>query len=247
MKQGESIQEKMDYPKHMYPHKNYHLIPRGKHLKNMMILRAMYNGGIEQMPDKGNVDLDMMKTYMRDSQFSSGISCNLLSVFKKDDSKFWVTNQDLTSTSWSLNSKISVITDNDFAIYDNPGYFGFKIMDVEKLSTTVNINDSKGKIIRTDVVFCKVVHCPNIVNFWHFNIFLYGIDSSNGEKNIYRLDERLNGNKIKKVAKSLMEDFYSILINGNNLKAYHLPPFYYRKGEKWNKYCKRHFKVKFKL
>lgn len=236
MKKRKNKKQYREYPKYMNPRKDYHKIFRSKHLDDMMILRFMYKDqAISRMPSEDSFTLALMQDYMKEGHFVNGISCNLLSVFKKRDAIFWVKNQQLTNQDWNLKSPTKHISKKDYDIYLDPGYFGFCIKEVEQLSTTIDIYDDKGCKIRNDDVVCKVEHCPNIVNFWHFNIFLYGIDKSDNSIRIYRLDNEVSVNKVKKTAKTLMGDFFEILLTHSKLSEKPLPYQLYRKGKKWNR------------
>lgn len=225
-----------EYPKLMYPRKDYHEIPRCNHLDDMMVLRFMYKDEtITSMPSEDSFNQALMQDYMKEGHFKNGISCNLLSFFKKRDAIFWVKNQQLTDQDWNFKSPTKHISKKDYDIYTNPGYFGFRIKDVEELSTTIDIYDKNGCKKRVDDVVCRVEHCPNIVNFWHFNIYLYGIDKSEANPREYKLDKELNDKKFKKTAKTLMGDFYDILLTHSMLSEKHLPYHFYRKGKKWNR------------
>lgn len=236
MKKRKNKKHYREYPNYMYPRKDYHKIPMCNHLDDMMVLRFMYKDrAVTKMPPEDSFNLTLMQDYMKEGLFMNGISCNLLSLFKKRDAIFWVKNQDLTNKDWNFKSPANHISKTDYDIYTDPGYFGFRIKDVEKLSTTIDIYDKNGCKKRVDDVVCRVEHCPNIVNFWHFNIFLYGIEKIDNTNRIYRLDKEVNEKKVRKIAKTLMSDFFEILLTHSKLSEKRLPYQLYRKGKKWNR------------
>ena len=200
------------YPRYMYPKGTWHRIPRYSKMGRMMVLRFMY---MDQMPPGDIISYDVMKKNMRDSQFYEGLSVNLLSGFKKSDSIWWVDDKSLTDY-WDFQSKAPKVPSDKLLIIQNPGYFGFIISDLEKIESTFQIFNDKGKPQRTDKVRCKVEHCPTRVNYWHYNIFLYGEKTVNNETVEYLLSNELKPGKVASVATMLMKNFYdcmSIVIN----------------------------------
>lgn len=219
------------YPKYMYPKGTWHHIPQCAKVGRMMVLRFIYKS---KMPSGGFISFDMMKSFMRDSQFYEGLSVNLLSRFKKRDAIFWVDDKHLTSY-WDNKSTAPKVPLTKLLEIHNPGYFGFLISDIEKIESTFQIYKQNGKVERTDIVRCKAVHCPTKVNFWHYNIFLYGEKLVNNQPVEYLLSEELTKNKVASVASILMEDFYECLKLGSQLHSKSLPKKLYKKGLLWEK------------
>lgn len=221
------------YPKHMYPKGTWHRIPQCAKVSRMMVLRFIYQS---KMPNGGFISLDMMKSFMRDSQFYEGLSVNLLSRFKKRDTIWWVDDKQLT-TYWDYQSTAPRVPLTKLKAIYNPGYFGFFISDIEKIESTFQIYKQNGKIERTDIVRCKAVHCPTKVNFWHYNIILYGEKVVNNQPVEYLLSDELSKSKVASVASLLMEDFYDCLKLGSQLHGKPLPKKLYKKGKRWEKVC----------
>lgn len=220
------------YPHYMYPKPNWHKIPPYNRLKNLMILRLMVN---QKMPDNGNIDYDTMTANMRASHFFNGISVNLLYKFKKRDAVWWIEDKDLTKY-WDYDSKTPQIQSHSLVYTNHPGYFGFRIREVESLRSTCEIYDNKNKLQRVDDIICKVEHWPTRVNFWHFNIFLYGVEKNadGSTKRIYCLSDELKEKKVAKVASNMMDDFYNILVTGKQIRAKGMKSMLYRRGKVWN-------------
>lgn len=189
----------------MYPRLDFHKIPRVKQLSNMLILRYMFK---EDMPLDCIISLDDMKRTMKSGNFYEGMSVNLLSIFRVKDAPFFVYDKDFTRD-WNFQQKVSMIPHSLVSYNPNQGFYGFKIKEVEKIKTTFQIYDNKGHFKRTDNLFCQVEHCPNKVNFWHFNIFLYGEETlEDGSKRRYRLQDELKQSKVENVASTIMDDFF---------------------------------------
>lgn len=225
------------YPRYMFPRKDYHRIPHIETLKSYSILRYMIG---ESMPPDTLIDFDTMKRTMKDAHFYNGMSVNLLSKFKKEDAVYFIADKDLTDY-WNYRSKSPKVLKKFISFKEDQGYYGFRIGDVESIESTFDVYNKKGDVERTDKVFCKVEHWPTRVNFWHFNIFLYGIETlSDNKEVVYRLDERLKDKKVKSIAAGLMDDFYDVLLTKNDLYEIRLPFFLYRKGKKWRRFLKQH-------
>lgn len=218
------------YPKYMYPRLDYHKIPRVKQLQNMHVLRYMFK---EDMPDGCMITSDVMKRTMRSDHFFNGMSVNLLSVFRVRDASFFIYDKDLTQD-WNFHQRI-VKAPHSLVYYNpNQGFYGFRIKDIEQISTTFQIYDDKGKPKRTDDLLCQVEHCPNRVNYWHFNIYLYGEEKlQDGKIRRYRLQDELKQGKVTKVASTIMDDFFEILKTKPQLHEIRLPKPLYRRGKKW--------------
>lgn len=225
------------YPKYMFPRKDYHRIPRVDTLQRYSILRYMIN---ESMPTDALIDLDTMKRTMKDAHFYNGISVNLLSRFKKEDAVYFIADKELTDY-WDYKRKYPRAYKRFVSYTENQGYYGFRIGDIENIESTFEIYNKKGDVERTDKVICKVEHWPTCVNFWHFNIFLYGIETLPDNKQVeYRLDERLKEKKVRSIAASLMDDFYDVLLTKNDLYEIRLPYYLFRKGKKWKRFLMLH-------
>lgn len=220
----------------MYPRLDYHKIPRVKHIQNMLVLRYMFK---ENMPEDCIITLDDMKRTMRCEHFFNGISVNLLSVFRVRDASFFIYDKELTRD-WNFRQK-TVKAPHSLVSYNrNQGFYGFRIKDIEQINTTFQIYDDKGNPKRTDNLSCKVEHCPNKVNFWHFNIYLYGEEKlPDGKYRRYRLQDELKQKKVTNVASTIMDDFFDILKTKGQLYECRLPKPFYKRGKKWQR-IKKH-------
>lgn len=225
------------YPRYMFPKSYWHKIPPHTRLKDLMILRLMVK---QKMPDNGIIDYDTMAANMRANHFFNGISVNLLYKFKKRDAVWWIEDDDLTSY-WDFRSNYPSIHPQCLVYNAHPGYFGFRIREVESLRSTCEIYNDKQKLQRVDDVICKVEHWPTRVNFWHFNIFLYGIEKNadGTSKRFYCLSDELKEKKVAKVASNMMDDFYNILVTRDKLRAKKMKGVLYRRGKKWDSYHSR--------
>ena len=234
MKRMKKRVERRAYPRYMLSKPLWHKIPPHTRLKDLMILRLMVK---QKMPDDGRIDYDTMAANMRASHFFNGISVNLLYKFKKRDAVWWIEDDELTSY-WDFSSKSPFIHPQILVYNAHPGYFGFRIREVENLRSTCEIYNDKQKLQRVDDVICKVEHWPTRVNFWHFNIFLYGIEKNadGTTKRIYCLSDELKEKKVAKVASNMMDDFYNILVTGKKLRARGMKSMLYRRGKEWNSY-----------
>lgn len=226
--------KKRAYPHYMFSRVYWHRIPSHARLKDLMILRLMVK---QKMPDDGKIDFDTMTANMRTGHFYNGISVNLLYKFKKRDAVWWVEDESLTAY-WDYCSKAPQIQPNCLVYNMCPGYFGFRIREVESLRSSCEIYNDKGVLQRVDDVICKVEHWPTRVNFWHFNIFLYGIEKSadGTTKRIYCLSDELKEKKVAKVASNMMDDFFNILVTGKKLRAKGMKSMLYRRGAEWSKF-----------
>ena len=218
------------YPQYMYPRKEWHRIPHHNKLNKMMVVRLMRK---TQMPPNGKISGDDMATAMRESEFCNGISVNLLYKYKKRDTVWWVDDRNLTAD-WDFVTDIPCVDSQRIMYYKKQGYFGFKIEDMERLRSTCQIYNNKGEVQRTDGVRCKVVHSPNNVNFWHYNIYLYGEETTgDGKKREYLLRSEVNEKRVKSVASEMMDDFYRIIKTKKRLHVHCLPKAFYKRCKKW--------------
>ena len=55
-------------------------------------------------------------------------------------------------------------------------YYGFKISQIQNFE--ISFAYTAKYITPTDKIRFKIEHCPTMCNFWHFNIFIWGQDSS---------------------------------------------------------------------
>lgn len=220
------------YPRYLYPKLRYHRIPPHPKMKRMMVLRLMLGA---EMPKKGLIDRDTMAAHMRDSQFYGGISVNLLYMYKKRDVVWWIDDEQLTDY-WDYRSTPPGIPASKLLHNKKQGYFGFCIRDIERISSTYQVFNDKGKFQREDGVICKVEHWPTRVNYWHYNIFLYGVEKKkDAEPRIYLLSSECGKSKVKNVASNLMEEFFQILRSKQQLHTYCIPKHLFRKCKKWER------------
>lgn len=220
------------YPKYLLPRVEWHRIPPHHKMKRLMVIRLMRKMA---MPSDGVITRDIMTKAMRENEFYHGMSVNLLFRYKKKDTVWWIDDETLTAD-WDFKSKAPTFTSQQCKCIKKQGYFGFRIEDIEKLSSTYQIYDNKGKPQRTDEIRCKVVHSPNRVNFWHYNIYLYGEETlKDGGKRVYPLHEEVKEKKVKSVASEMMEDFFSIMKTRKKLHVHCMPKALYKRTQKWSK------------
>lgn len=218
------------YPKYLLPRAEWHRIPPHHKLKRLMVIRLMRK---MTMPVDGVISREIMSKAMRENEFYHGMSVNLLFKYKKKDTVWWVEDEALTAD-WDFQSQPPAFTSQQCNRIVNQGYFGFRIEDVEKLSSTCQIYDNKGNLKRTDGVRCKVIHSPNRVNFWHYNIYLYGEETiPEGGKRIYPLHNEVKEKKVKSVASEMMDDFFNIMKTRKKLHVHCIPKALYKRTKKW--------------
>lgn len=78
---------------------------------------------------------------------------------------------------WHEGEKAIRPNESDVKVIETRGWFGFKISDVESVTSNFAITNEKKTVLRTDTTRLKVEHCPTYCNFWHCQIEVYGTHS----------------------------------------------------------------------
>lgn len=233
MKRKRKKRTSTKYPNHLYPKRNYHLIPSNcKKIQDLYLLRLMAQSS---MPEKGIIDMALMQKYMDYHHFLNGMSCNLLSIYRKADAKYWITNKALNDY-WCEGLANSNVEVSDFVTVNNPGYFGFRISDIKQINSAYSVCDERGRTIRRDRIQCEVQHCPTISNFWHYNIVLYGIDDTSGKEHKYLLKDAVGKKKFSILAKSLMPEFFNILAKDLDMTSKRISESLYKYNKGWKRW-----------
>lgn len=206
------------YPVRLLPLPSYHKIKDSDITRNMYFIRQIRRG--HQIKRIKNLRSKCEKL-LSASEFYGGISCNLLSVFKKSDAAFLPSNDDLLGYTdyWNEGDAARYPTEGNYEYYPWQGYFGFKVKDVYEFEADIPIKNKNGKTIRTDTALLRFVHAPTYCNFWHFNLFLHAKHSVTGQ--IYNLSDAESGvskTQVGKIADSLIDDIAPLLRTGKSLK-----------------------------
>lgn len=206
------------YPVRLLPLHSYHKIKDSDITQNMYFIRQIRRG--YQIKHIRNLR-SKCKKLLSASEFYGGISCNLLSIFKKSDAALLPSNDDQLGYTeyWNEGAAARFPTEGNYECYPWQGYFGFMVKDVYKFEAEIPIKNSKGKTIRKDTALLRFVHAPTYCNFWHFNLFLHAKHAVTGQ--IYNLsgaESDVSKTQVGRIAASLIDDIALLLRTGKSLK-----------------------------
>lgn len=211
------------YPKLIIPKLNYHFIDTDTLPQNIFFIRTIRKK--RQIKTLSKLK-ELSAKILSASEFPNGISCNLYSVFDEKHSCFNVKdphNRKVISD-W-LPDKISIIPEIDeYEYLPWQGYFGFQLKKIKEFESNIPIKKD-GRIIRRDTCVLRVVHSPTNCNFWHFNLFLFAINSVTHKE--YNLNDQVEG-----ISKSQIQKIATSLFNRRNLTI-----FNFREKTKEEVYC----------
>lgn len=116
---------------------------------------------------------------VKDSTVKNGISVNLISIYKKNDMKFFPIedkNNPRFHIPFIWNSDGCQPQVGEYRYNNVQRYYGFKISQIQDFEISF-VYKANG-IMPTDKIRLRMEHYPTKCNFWHFNIFIWGQDSS---------------------------------------------------------------------
>ncbi len=205
------------YPKLIIPKSNYKFIETSTLPRNIFFIRATRKKSqIKTLSKLKKISTRILSA----SEFPNGISCNLYSVFDERHSCFNVKdpNNRKVISDW-LPNKNSIMPEKDeYEYLPWQGYFGFQLSKIKEFESTISIK-KEGKVIRRDKCVLRVIHSPTNCNFWHFNLYLFAINSvTDKEYNLNDKEEGISKSQIQKIATSLIDGILPYLSLGRNLK-----------------------------
>lgn len=217
--------KKRRYPKHLYPSKRYKKIVVDAFLDEHILVRYTKDNA-PLHPNEKNIG-----SHLCASRFYNGCSVNLLSVYKKCDVRYIVEGNSSSPhhQEWTEGTSCFPLRISDYRYKKDRGYIGVKIKDilaVNIMKIEIKINGTK---LRDDKVFFKIEHSPTKCNFWHFNIVIYGVNSTNGEEYRLRDLDGFSSNQMTKIATALIHQLEGFLLRPFEIKRKYLPKRYYTK------------------
>ena len=209
------------YPNHLYPKKIYKKIIFDSKLNDHCLLRYTSS---DKPIEKGKLG-----EHMGASQFSGGCSVNLLSVYRKCDSRYAVNGKSDAPQHqyWNEEDSSYVLHSKDFKYDKKREFIGVKIKDVRSTyidNRSIIVNGTK---IRDDKVFFDIEHAPTRCNFWHYNMYIYGINSQTKERYCLSTLNNYSNGQLKKVAVDLLHKLETHLLLPSQMKSHYLPKRYY--------------------
>ena len=172
-----------NYPKHIIGKSNFKKIDNVGFLKH----RGFFIGRTTSL-GADSFSIDVVKESfaegreVKDTTVKNGISVNLISIYKKNDMKFFPV-EDKQDPQFHIpfiwNSDGCLPQIGDYKYNNAQRYYGFKISQIQDFEISF-VYKANG-IAPTDKIRLKIEHCPTMCNFWHFNIFIWGQDSLSKE------------------------------------------------------------------
>lgn len=217
--------KKRRYPKHLYPSKRYKKIVVDTFLDDFVLLRYTKDN------DPLNPNEKSIGSHLCASRFYNGCSVNLLSVYKKCDARYVVEGNSFSPyhQEWDEGASCFPLRMSDYRYKKDRGYIGVKIKDILAVNITKREIKINGTKLRDDKVFFKIEHSPTKCNFWHFNIVIYGVNSTNGEEYRLRDLDGFSSNQMSKIASALIHQLEGSLLRPFEIKRKYLPKRYYTK------------------
>ena len=168
-----------NYPKHIVGKSNFKKIDNVGFLKH----RGFFIGrttSIDANPFSINAVKDSFAEgkEVKASTVKNGISVNLISIYKKNDMKFFPIedkNNPRFHVPFIQNSDGCLPQIEEYKYNKAQRYYGFKISQIQDFEISF-VYKANG-IIPTDKIRFKIEHSPTMCNFWHFNISVWGQDS----------------------------------------------------------------------
>lgn len=169
-----------NYPKHIVGKSNF------KKIENVGFLeyRGFFVGRTTSI-DAESFSINTVKDSFAEgkevkaSTVRNGISVNLISIYKKNDMKFFpIEYKDNPRFhllfAWDSDGCLPQV--GEYKYNNTQRYYGFKISQIQNFE--ISFAYTAKCITPTDKIRFKIEHCPTMCNFWHFNIFILGQDSS---------------------------------------------------------------------
>lgn len=172
-----------NYPKHIVGKSNFKKIDNVSFLKH----RGFFIGrttSIDANPFSINAIKDSFAEgkEVKASTVKNGISVNLISIYKKNDMKFFPIedkNNPRFHVPFIQNSDGCLPQIGEYKYNKAQRYYGFKISQIQDFE--ISFAYMAKSITTTNKIRLMMEHCPTMCNFWHFNINIWGQNASSME------------------------------------------------------------------
>lgn len=174
------------------------------------------------------------RNYFIPGRFVSGMSMNLLSVYRKRHTQYVVdykTNNG-ASDPWKLGD-ISIIPYKKLKKKKSAGYFGMKIADIMSIQKKLPMKNNEGAKEDEFLISTVIEHKPTRCNYWHFEIYLYAKDLDNtsdkysGKMTDLASRKIISNNQVKVVPGKMLQEFKKIAKMRSEMIGFHIPEEYY--------------------
>lgn len=221
------MRRKVSYPMRLLPKDDF-VKDFNKHLANFNDFYLLHTAEKSEVLYDKQYLIRNIKDHFIPKRFMSGMSMNLVSIYRRNDSRFVVEFKanPLAKDEWNAMNG-AIIPKKQLKYNKRVGYFGFKISDILSIKKQMPLKDRDGKNEETYEISTRIEHKPTRCNFWHFEIYLYAtcITKNNGpEGKVPELVKK--GIFSKKLGENLpaqvMSEFIDIIKWRSEIVAYHI-------------------------
>lgn len=174
------------------------------------------------------------REYFTPRRFVSGMSMNLLSVYRKRHTQYIVNYKSNNGASdpWKL-GEVSIIPRKKLKKKKSAGYFGMKIADIMSIQKKLPMKNNEGASEDEFLISTVIEHKPSRCNYWHFEIYLYAkdLDKPNesycGKMTDLAAKKIISNNQVKVVPGKMLQEFKKIAKMRSELIEFHIPKEFY--------------------
>ena len=221
------MRRKVSYPIRLLPQDNF-VKDFDKYLANFNDFYLLHTAeNSEALYDKQYLIRNIGNHFIS-KRFMSGMSMNLVSVYRRNDSRFVVDFKanPLAKDEWNAKNG-SIIPQKQLKYNKRVGYFGFKISDILSIKKVMPLKEKDGKTDETYEISTRIEHKPTRCNFWHFEIYLYAtcISKEDGPKG--KVPDLVRDGIFSKtlgdnLPTKIMSEFIDIIKWRSEIVAYHI-------------------------
>lgn len=216
------------YPRRLLPKHHYSIITEENingPIKDFFLLRRINHD------NNYSTAKEMMKSQFIPSTFKNGISVCLLSVFKKEDIRYITSSCKIAKKyngKWNDNHFKTIFPKNKYLKYVRSTLScGYKISDIYDYQADFPSNKVPSKKTgsapeKSDVIKLKVIHEPTCINFWHFEILLYG--KRGGTEETFNFSNK----QMERAGNMILDDLADMACECGETKTYFLNKKLYR-------------------
>lgn len=226
------MSRKRPYPVRLLPHGDY-IKDFDEHLPNFNDFYLLHTSE-KSVPlyDKQYLIQNIGKHFIP-KRFMTGMSMNLVSVYRRNDSRIIVDFKAnlLAKDGWNERDT-SVIPYRHLRYNKRVGYFGFRISDILSIKKILPIKEKNGNKNETYEISTRIEHKPTKCNFWHYEIYLYATctskaDGPRGKVPDLVAEEVFSKNLGENLPTKIMSEFINIIKWRSEMVAYHINPSIY--------------------
>lgn len=219
------------YPERLLPQDNY-----AEHLdvSNDIEICYLLHTAEKSVPlyDKQYLIRNIKHHFIPD-RFMSGMSMNLVSIYRKSDTRYVVDFKANASADQDWKPKVkAVCPKKKLKVRRNVGYFGFRIADILSIKKQLPLKEKNGIKEELYEISTRIEHKPTRCNYWHYEIYLYAqcvskADGPEGKVPELVAKEIFARNLGKNLPTKIMSEFINIIKWRSEMVAFHIAPTLY--------------------